>query len=527
MPSNSYPINQIRLYIIIFSLFLSITSCYYFFHLGIINLYGDGVAHLNIARKVIDLSEASLWSHYVQLGSPWLPLPHLLVLPFVWSNYLWQTGLAGSFVSMICYVLCVGFLFEIGAIFGGLYLKTEKSLLSGLLASLIFALNPSVLYLQSTPMTELPFLATFVGIVFFLLKYASDNTRMCLILSAVMACLAMLTRYEAWAIIPAGFLTVFFITQGNWQIKLKIAVLWLLISLIAPLYWFWHNWAIYGNALEFYNGFYSAKGIYLRQQERLGWASFTINRPHLAFLLALSASIACSGWVCLLGVISFIKTIFFIYQEKNKELFIKSFPAFLLIIPFAFTVYSLFTGNIQIYPLSAISLLNVRYGLNSILAIAIFPIIWLTVKAHIKNLLVFFLIISNYIWLVSGGVMQLAVIQEPYRNNFNSRETRARNKLIGYLIKHPPKKTVMIFGGDLGAVIPLSNLEFKDLIFEGVSSWHSDKIPENVNTIIVKEGDSLWQKLEKYPSFSKDFQLIYEVSPNPKMMVWQRIKTTY
>ncbi len=320
MSINSYSINKIRTCLFILSCLLSVTSCCYFFHLGITNLYGDGVAHLNIARKVVDLSDAGLWQHYVQLGSPWLPLPHLLVLPLVWNNYLWQTGLAGSLLSMLCYVVCVQFLFEIGAIFGGLCFKkeTKKSLISGTLAALIFALNPSILYLQSTPMTEMLFLATFVGAVFFLLKHASDNSTIYLVLSALMSCLAMLTRYEAWAILPSGFVTALIITQGGWQNRLKLSALWLLISLCAPFYWFWHNWAIYGNALEFYNGFYSAKAIYLRQQERLGWADFAVGRPHLAFLLALSASIACSGWVCLLGVISFIKTLFVFYGKFHK-----------------------------------------------------------------------------------------------------------------------------------------------------------------------------------------------------------------
>ncbi|MBI4853243.1 MAG: glycosyltransferase family 39 protein [Acidobacteria bacterium] len=516
------PINKIRILLFFFSTLLSLSSCYYFFQLKIINLYGDGVAHLNIARKLIDLSENNLWQHYVQLGSPWLPLPHFLAIPFVFNNYLWQKGLAGSFISMICYVISTQLLFEIGYIFGSLYLKTEKNLLSGLLAALIFSLNPSVLYLQSTPMTELTFLATFLGGVFFLVKYSSDNTNKYLVLSAIIACLSMLTRYEAWAILPSGFITIFLVTQGTFKYRLKRAILWALISFCAVLYWLWHNWAIYGNALEFYNGFHSAKGIYLRQKERLGWASFTIGQPHLAFLLAFSASIACSGWVCLLGLISFIKALFVIYKEKNKELLIKLFPMFLLTIPFLFTVYSLFTGNIQIYSLSAISLLNVRYGLNIILAISIFPIIFLSPEKKLKNLIVFLLIISNYIWLVSDGVLQLAIVQEPYRNNFNSRETRAKAKLVKYLLEHPPKKQIMIYAGDLASVIPDSKMEFRDLVFEGLSSWHSKEIPQNVNTVIVKEGDELWKKLEKVDNFSTAFQLVYEIYPNPRIMVWQR-----
>src|ERR1700719_5162959 len=52
--------------------------------------YGDAEAHLNIARRVID----SRTPGPEQLGTVWLPLPHLLMLPLVWNDRLWKTGLA-------------------------------------------------------------------------------------------------------------------------------------------------------------------------------------------------------------------------------------------------------------------------------------------------------------------------------------------------------------------------------------------------------------------------------------------------
>ena len=74
----------------------------------LINVYGDGVAHLNIARKVVDAAPGtSLWTHYVQLGSPWLPVQHVLMLPFVWIDPLWRSGWAGTIPSLASYVLAV------------------------------------------------------------------------------------------------------------------------------------------------------------------------------------------------------------------------------------------------------------------------------------------------------------------------------------------------------------------------------------------------------------------------------------
>ena len=68
-------------------------------------LYGDAVAHLHIARRVFD----SLTPGYRQLGSVWLPLPHILLMPFVANMAWWQSGLAGACLSVPSYVLgCAG-----------------------------------------------------------------------------------------------------------------------------------------------------------------------------------------------------------------------------------------------------------------------------------------------------------------------------------------------------------------------------------------------------------------------------------
>ncbi len=51
-----------------------VASTAYLVHAGLSNLYGDGIAHVNIARKMLDTRGAGCWERYVQLGSPWLPI---------------------------------------------------------------------------------------------------------------------------------------------------------------------------------------------------------------------------------------------------------------------------------------------------------------------------------------------------------------------------------------------------------------------------------------------------------------------
>src|ERR1700726_4104347 len=83
------------------ALLASLFSFFYYFQHGGLLLYGDAVAHINIARRVFDSRTPGL----LQLGTVWLPLPHLLMIPFLVSNWMWRTGVGGSIPSMIAYVL--------------------------------------------------------------------------------------------------------------------------------------------------------------------------------------------------------------------------------------------------------------------------------------------------------------------------------------------------------------------------------------------------------------------------------------
>ena len=70
---------------------------------GYMLLYGDAVAHLGIARRIVDTRYPGL----MQLGGVWLPLPHLLMTPFVGNMQWWQNGMAGAWPSLLCYVIGV------------------------------------------------------------------------------------------------------------------------------------------------------------------------------------------------------------------------------------------------------------------------------------------------------------------------------------------------------------------------------------------------------------------------------------
>jgi len=120
--------------------------------------YGDAVAHLHIARRVFDARTP----RFSQLGSVWLPLPHILLIPFVQDYQWWATGLAGVIPSALAYIAACAGVYHL--------VRRFASPAASALALAFFALNPNLLYLQTTAMTEPLFLCEFIWIVFWMIE---------------------------------------------------------------------------------------------------------------------------------------------------------------------------------------------------------------------------------------------------------------------------------------------------------------------------------------------------------------------
>jgi hypothetical protein len=121
--------------------------------------YGDAVAHLHIARRVFD----SRTPRFSQLGSVWLPLPHVLLIPFVQNYQWWATGLGGVIPSSLAYIAACAGIYRLARHF--------VSRAAAALSLAFFALNPNLLYLQTTAMTEPLFLCEVIWAVVFLVEW--------------------------------------------------------------------------------------------------------------------------------------------------------------------------------------------------------------------------------------------------------------------------------------------------------------------------------------------------------------------
>ena len=255
--------------------------------------YGDAESHLNIARRLFD----SRTPNYEQIGTVWLPLPHLLVAPLARNDELWRSGLAGAIPSALCLVAAGVFLF---AGVRRLYSSTA----AGVTAALLLALNPNILYLQSTAMTEPVFLAAMGALLYFLALFRDTQSVLAVAAAGLSATSAALTRYEGWFLPPIACALVLLLAKKR---RATAAILFFSLACAGPLYWLAHNWWCFGDALEFYRGPYSAKAIAQRDPLRFigqgDWAkTFLYYRTAVAWcagrpLLALAAIGTAAGLI--------------------------------------------------------------------------------------------------------------------------------------------------------------------------------------------------------------------------------------
>src|SRR4029077_3582486 len=156
------------------AIFVSVFSFLIYHRNGDVLLYGDAVAHINIARRVFDSKTPGL----LQLGTVWLPLPHLLILPFIVSKQMWQSGSGGSIPSMAAYVLGVLGIFRLV----GSALTRDGAVRAAArvvpwAAALLYCANPNLIYMQATAMGESLYLALFIWAVGYFADFARGGEK--------------------------------------------------------------------------------------------------------------------------------------------------------------------------------------------------------------------------------------------------------------------------------------------------------------------------------------------------------------
>lgn len=451
--------NNLLLLIGIILLIVSIIFFTVFYKNGLGLAYNDARSHLDIGRRVVE----GLKPGIAQLGSVWLPLNHILMIPLIWNDFMWHTGLAGALWSMISYVAT-------GVIIYKFLAKLNVSALGGITGVLVFAANLNVLYLQSTAMTELLLIATMTAGAYYLLLWAEDQTILNLLKAAFWVMLSTLVRYDGWFLLlfaggVVGLIT--FIKKGKriaerYSATEGILILFLTLASFGIVLWIIWNWAIFKDPLYFALGPFSAHA----QQQQLLSAGNLATKGNIFlsiktyFYALMYNSYTFPVLLAGIGVIS-------LWTQKETSINIK-IAITALLAPLAFNIVALYLGFsvLFIQGISGNTWFNARYGIMLAPTIAIFVGYLVHRFKDLRYLIVTLTILVLAVSLINGD----AVTIDDARVGSSQKNV---TEVSGWLNKNAKDKPgfILISAASHDAIIFSSGLPMSKFIHEGTGEY--------------------------------------------------------
>ncbi|MBZ5599251.1 MAG: hypothetical protein LAN83_13110 [Acidobacteriia bacterium] len=466
----------------------AVSFLFYFRHGGLL-LYGDAVAHINIARRVFD----SRTPGPLQLGTVWLPLPHLLMIPFLLSGWMWRTGVGGSIPSLLAYVFSVAGIFRLVRSVLSFRSEPDAAVRSAAwIAAIIYAANPNLIYLQTTAMTEPLYLALFIWAAVYFSDYVEraadhDPQPASSSLAKCGLCLfaACLTRYDGWflAAVLGTAAVPMSLRFGLSGVRLRSG--WgkfVFLALTAPVLWLAYNAIIYRNPLEFANGHYSARAI----EERASHAGVA---PHPGaddlpvagsyVLKSAELNLAEGSWQKLWLALLLAGVAISLLSER------RAWPLLLLLVPLPFYTLSVAYSGVPIYlPVWwPFSYYNVRYGLELLPAFAVFAaLVFYFLGSMVRSFAGRTAVAAAMLLVVAGSYAsvwraQPISLREAW---INSRTRLAlESELAATLRKLPPDSTLLMYLGDHPGALQQAGIPLRRVIQEGNHrTWKQPSDPE-------------------------------------------------
>ena len=326
---------------------------------GLTVAFNDARIRELIARRVLMGRTPGL----AQLGTTWLPLPFLLMLPLIWNDTLFRDGIAGAIPSMLAYVLAVVYLYRTARL-----LTSYRS--AGWVAATALALNPSLLYMQSTPMSETASLSAFVIAVYYALRLTRTYDALDVVKCASAAAAGTLIRYENWvfAISFTPILVYVAWRRRGYTLAQAWAILYALLAFAGCAAWIIYNAVIFHD--PFLSFFYGNRShtYYAHAPASLLPAR---HHPLIAFDMYGLTVAETTGWalvaMALIGITVYV---------ARTRLHRTTLPVYLFFLPFAFYWLVLYRGanteSLGIAGLGTGPLYNLRFGLLMIPAAAVF-----------------------------------------------------------------------------------------------------------------------------------------------------------
>ncbi len=495
--------------IIVFLLIVvSVVNFIIFYKDGLGLAYNDARSHLDIGRRVVE----GLKPGFAQLGSVWLPLPHLLMIPTIWNDFFWHSGLSGAIQSMVSFVI-TGIL---------IYYYLEKlgvKLLGKIVGVTLFATNLNIMYLQSTAMTELLLVVTMTAATYELLLWHKNDNLYTLIKVAFFVFLSTLIRYDGWFLfLFAAFLIAFrTIRKGGYKSAEGITILFCTLGGFGIFLWLFWNHLIFHDSFYFIFGPYSAHA----QQTELAKSGVLVTKGNLFYSIKVylyAMAYNSTLFMLLLGGIGAVM----LWFDKNLTRNVRIATSALLV-PLFFNVVALYLGHSVLFVagLSGNSWFNVRYGILMMPSLAIL-IGYLVHKAVSLRVVIIGLLIfvSAFSFLNKD-----AVTIDDARVGASGKNV---SEVSGWIKTHAETNNnyILISAASHDAIIFSSGLPMKRFIHEGTGKYWDEATvhPDRwARFIVMRTGDqndltnrliSQTKGIKKYKKVqSFPFADIYEIRP--------------
>ncbi len=318
----------------ILSCLLGLAAVIYCYQNHLLLVYGDANAHLSIARRIIDSATPGI----AQFGGVWLPLPHAAMVPFAQNDWLWHTGLAGACVSMPCYVITAVYLFLMAR-------RLTHDSRASFVGALVFMVNPNILYLQTTPLSELIFIATMIVACYYFLAWAQDGNTLQLLPAAGITFLTTLARYDGWFICIAlcGLVVLIsLIKRQSWARMQANAIIFGTLAGYGIVLWMFYSAMIFGDPLYFQHGRFSSEASQrpLLESGQL----YAYHNATEAFRYYMLDAIRMIGPGLL--ALSIVAAVLYVLRRRLGA---DALATLALWVPTAFYVFSQYTGQAVIY----------------------------------------------------------------------------------------------------------------------------------------------------------------------------------
>jgi hypothetical protein len=488
----------------------------YYYANGLTTAHYDAKAHLLVARRMVD----SISPGYSQLGVNWLPLLHLVYLPFVIFDSQYRSGFIPSLISVCAFALSGYLAYKISY-------RLTGSITAGVFAAIVLLANPNLQYLQSCPLTEPLYMVLLLLAVHSLVCWREGNCTYLPWGAALWTSLGAMCRYEGWYIF-AGVMALlaydFWTRQKSRRKILQSGAVFLAVVGLPAILHFGYVFLRLGDVF-FHRVAQGNPDPYL-----------TYRRPILSLVYHLGELSQMAALLPLLAAAAGL--LLFLVQRRE---FSRRVPLLLLWLPSLINISALYWGLIY----------RVRYSVLLLPAVAIFGSLVTTSEAGKKRTLLFLTVVVMglpwFTWQMhrlhpgdapmagpgalvlpaaalvifflsrvkqwySAPLMLLCflgmhippLVREVHPMMVETMEHEfiepEREMVLRYLKQNYDGKKILI---DMGTEAPLvfdSGLDVKEFVYNegGEVRWHeAAQNPERVvGWMCVQHGDAVWQLMQ-------------------------------